>query len=86
MARGEMSRFRERLNNRMNGAMDGHDAQIVINGQRLTTSQVITIRVALDVFAQQLGAPEQEEKRGKTMAEGFRSQIDEIRTLIQGKK
>jgi hypothetical protein len=66
--------------------MDGQDVDIVINGRRLTASQVITIRVALDVFAQRLGIAERDEKRGQTMAEGFRCQLDELLAGIRAEK
>jgi hypothetical protein len=58
---------------------------IYVNGKLLSTAQSMTVRVALENFAQDLNANGLgNDKHGKAMTSGYLARINEIRKFIFG--
>jgi hypothetical protein len=57
------------------------EADITINGTKLTFAQAMTVRVALSSFAMQLTDPTWQRDLG-TIATGYRAQLDALHSLI----
>ena len=56
------------------------EPEIIINGRKLTDAQAITIRVAIEAFADDLAVPGRLGSDGHAakMVAGYRARIDEI--------
>ncbi len=57
---------------------------IIINGQSLTDAQAMTIRAAIESFADGLAVPGRlgTDTHAEKIAAGYRARIDEIRGMI----
>jgi hypothetical protein len=60
------------------------EPKITINGQRLTEAQAMTIRIAIEAFADDLAVPGRlgTDDHAEKMVAGYRARIDEIRGIM----
>jgi hypothetical protein len=60
------------------------EADIIINGQRLTPAQALTVRCALDAFAtmlQQMGLPG-DEAQSQRLTQAYLARLEELHALM----
>jgi hypothetical protein len=59
------------------------EADMTINGQKLSVGQSLTIRIAIESLAMMLHSGLGEDEHGRAMTENYYKRIEEIRKLIR---
>lgn len=62
------------------------EAEITINGTKLTDSEAMTIRVAVDTLANVLAEDVGGEGEGKTLADRYMAALGNIQTLLESRQ
>jgi hypothetical protein len=62
------------------------EAQITINGTKLTDLESMTIRVAIDTLANVLAEGLEMDEEGTTLAERYMSSLTRIQTLLDNRE
>jgi hypothetical protein len=61
------------------------EAEIIISGVKLTDSESMTVRVAIDTLANVL-AEGLEDQEGRALTEAYMASLSAIRTLLESRK